>query len=382
MLVGLERGFIATAKVGSVILLARAAGPAAVGIYSLALALGVWTGSLANFGLHYSVQAKIARGDPHWKVTASNALSASFTLAACLAVPAALVHMSIGGAEVGWRTAIVTGALVPTSALTHMLSGLVRGRNDFAGHLLGNAGEYVLFPILVAGLAFTGQLSGGAAVGAFVVAVWACNLIWLHRLGKGVNVRPIRPRRALASVSVGRYGAGFQLGEAGAARADLIVVAILATPETLGIYALVKQVVEAIMYVPRAGGAIVLNDAAGKKGTRRGRMFLVIAQSVITLPILLAPHTVLELVGGEEFASGAPALRVLAVAGIVWGWSFVRAHAELGRSAGRPATIWALTSALLVTFGASLGFLAAGLVGVAVGCLSAYSLATLTYRAR
>lgn len=382
VLVGVERGLIVVTKTASVVLLARVAGPTAVGAYSVALAIGLWAGAVANFGLHYAAQARLAREDPDWREIANSALSASLTLSLILAVPAGAVSVVFLGIEAGWTTAFATAALVPTTALTHMLSGLTKGRNDFVGHLLGNSGQYLLLPALFAVLAILERLSGASAVAVFVVAVWASNLVWLRRLGAGVHLRVTDPRRALRAVSVGRFGAGFQLGEAGAARADLLAVATLASPQSLGVYALVKQVVEAIMYVPRAGGAIVLNDAAGAKNTSRGRLFLAVAQMFVTIPVLLAPEAVLRLAGGPEFVAGAAALRVLSIAGLVWGWSFVRAHLTLGGSDGRTATLWALSAAPLVAVGSWVGYASAGLVGAAVGCLVAYSLATLIFLIR
>jgi len=376
-LVTTERGLIVSAKALTVLLIAREAGPAALAIYTVGLAFGAWTASFANFGSHFTLQAVVAKGEEEWTCLAHATIGSATTLGLIVAVPAGLAHASIqGGVAPSLLVAVATAMLVPGTAVAQVLGAIVKGMNDFQGHLLANAAEYLFLPLSIAIAAAVGRLTGVSALVLFALAVWISNAILWLRLGRRFAPHIVGVRRAIAVARQGKFGAGFQLGEGAAARADLIVLSVVATPSVVGVYALGKQVAEAFVHVPRVGGAILLNDvAAGRRRVSRGRAGLLGLQGILVLPVLIMPEAIIVLLGGPEYRAGATALRVLGIVSLVWGWAYLRAHESLGAGHGRRATLWSINLLVVLVPSVVVGYQFAGISGAAAGSLVAFLIA-------
>jgi O-antigen/teichoic acid export membrane protein len=307
---------------GSVIL-ARSLGPDGRGAHAffvaatvlLATALGVGSGMGAYvLASHGKVSARLLAASSLW-MAAATGLFAVLVLVVLHALTGLLPTALAGTA--GWP-------LLAGVAVSGLAANLYQVKLAFAsGRAMAGAvlsfGPYTLAAVGYVLLMVTGTANLGAALWAFAVAPWVlAGLAAIVRppLSIAVLGRP-RPRLMGQTIREGLRSYPGQLASILHARADVILLGVLAPASSVGIYVVAYQTVEPLLVLASASGATIL--ALGPGGAVEGRNGVtarLIRETLVTGGLLamvaaaIAPIAV-PLVYGAEFSGAVIPLLIL-----------------------------------------------------------------------
>ena len=385
---GAQGGALLCLSVASLVV-ARLAGPAVLGEYALLRVLPWLTGVVVSIGLPVASSYFLAGErdrDPQLRATLSAmALLASVLGATVWLVASPLMHRWLfAGVPAGLLT--VMAATVATQLLTVWAKACCQGRADMFGSNLVIVTEELWFlPAYAAVLLLGGR--GIVAVGAAMIAggvlATATALGRLAYTGYGLGRGSPSVAKAKPIVA---YGARAQLGNLlwlVNLRLDFLVLAALAGPAVLGVYAVASKFAE-LMRLPATAVNYVLYPRFARLGpAQAGReasrlLPRALGLTVVATPLVAGAAVVaLPLLYGEQFRSAIVPACVLLVGLAVEGAAAVSSAFLWG--IGRPgANSWAMGIGVLITV--ALDFLLIprhGALGAAIASSAAY-LATTT----
>ena len=385
---GAQGGALLCLSVASLVV-ARLAGPAVLGEYALLRVLPWLTGVVVSLGLPVASAYFLAGErdrDPQLRATLSAmALLASVLGATVWLVASPLMHRWLfAGVPAGLLT--VMAATVATQLLTVWAKACCQGRADMFGSNLVIVTEELWFlPAYAAVLLLGGR--GIVAVGAAMIAggvlATATALGRLAYTGYGLGRGSPSVAKAKPIVA---YGARAQLGNLlwlVNLRLDFLVLAALAGPAVLGVYAVASKFAE-LMRLPATAVNYVLYPRFARLGpAQAGReasrlLPRALGLTVVATPLVAGAAVVaLPLLYGEQFRSAIVPACVLLVGLAVEGAAAVSSAFLWG--IGRPgANSWAMGIGVLITV--ALDFLlipSHGALGAAIASSAAY-LATTT----
>lgn len=320
----------------SSVLLARALGPAGLGVFSVLGAVSVLAGAVADFGVSNAAVRRIAAV---WTADRSAAvvLGQAFfwvrmTLALATAVVVGLLAVGPAGAALHLprdATLIWLAVLgVPATALSGAVTVLLQATGRF-GRLslvfLFNAG---LTTLLAAALGLLGWLTVTTALGVLGIGTSLASFVVARRLeGPGWTLR--LPGWAVLRVEA-RHLLGFgvwlwlaSLFGLAAARLDLLLVNRWVDPAGVGAYALAANLASKVEIVNHSLYTVLLPVAAtlrGRPAVRRyvrDSLFRALAAGLALVPAVALARPAIELVYGAGYGGAAPLLQGLLVVTLV-----------------------------------------------------------------
>ena len=385
---GAQIGALACLSLAS-LLVARWGGPAVVGEYALLRVLPWLLGVVCSVGLPIAsayVLAGPRTRDPRLRPTLTAMLAVGALLAVSIwTIGVPLLERTLFP-SVSVRALLLVGSTAASQLVTVWAKACCQGRADMRGsNLLIVAEEFLFLPAY--GLAYLGGGSGLAAVVVGLVGGGsAAALVGLGRLAAtGFFASWGRPNIAIAR-QVAAYGARAQLGNLlwlVNLRLDFLVLASIAGPAALGIYAVATKVAE-LMRLPATAMNYVLYPrfasqapAEAARGLRRllpraGGLTLALAPAVA-----LAGAVGIPVLYGHAFGPAVLPMLILLVGLTVEGLAAVCSAYLWG--AGRPgANSWGMGLGVVATVGLDLALVPHyGAVGAAVASSAAYFLTAM-----
>lgn len=363
---------------------ARWGGPAVVGEYALLRVLPWLLGVVCSVGLPIAsayVLAGPRGGDPRLRPTLITMLAGGALLAVAvwtISVPL-LAHTLFPSVSV--RALLLVGSTAATQLVTVWAKACCQGQADMRGSNLLIVGEELLF-LPAYGLAYLGGGSGLAAVVVGLVGGGAgAALLGLGRLAAtGFFTDRARPSGAIAR-EVAVYGARAQLGNLlwlVNLRMDFLVLAAIAGPAELGIYAVATKVAE-LMRLPATAMNYVLYPRFASQAPQeaaRGLRRLLPRAGALTLalapPVALAGAIGIPLLYGHAFREAVLPMLILLLGLTVEGLAAVCSAYLWG--AGRPgANSWGMGVGVVVTIVLDFALVPRlGATGAAIASSTAY----------
>lgn len=336
------------------VLIARALGPAGNGRYALAMTIGTIAALVASLGFEQAQAKAWAQARrPRAELVGAALRVAATTGGACALL--VVVLWTAGRAaglddELDLLPAIlIVAALVPARVLLALLRGLLTVGGRLERSNLALAAGDLARTLAIAALALAGVLSVEAAVASF----WLASLVALALHARPAG-RPARPAPGFVRAQL-REGAllspyfGFLFLNL---RLDVLLLAALATPRAVGLYAVAVIFAELVWLATDAVATGARERQWGPSGddaiaatAAAARMSLLVA--LLTLPLLaVAAPLAIQLVFGAAFAPATDALWALLPAAVAMAW-WRALGAGLVRF-GRPREVTAIALAALV----------------------------------
>jgi O-antigen/teichoic acid export membrane protein len=308
----------------NVLITARALGVEDRGAIAFLLVVAGLSSQAVLFGVHdanvlYGAGSRTTRGrlatNSVVLAVLFGALSMSVVLVLTTAVPALRGPASP-------ELILLTLAAVPVSILRQYLAFLIQADYGFAVTNLATVAGPVTTVLVNGTLAFTGALTVGLAVGAWVGGQVLGGLILLVHIqrtaGFGRFDLPLA-RRCLT------FGLKAHLGRTawiGAERADVWIVGVLASPRELGLYSIAVAWADSIHYIPGLIATLLRPDLirstaadASELALRVFRKTCVVSASLGVFLLVAAPFLCVR-VFGPEFEGAVGPLRILAFGAI------------------------------------------------------------------
>jgi O-antigen/teichoic acid export membrane protein len=279
----------------AVLLLARALEPTGRGEVAFITVTAMVTARCANLGLNEATRVFAAQRPAHRATLLTNlvlavtALSAAGALVVCAAL-AALPGATPPG--IGTPQLVVLLLATVATALVYAGYSYLQGCSRFRPYGLVQSTGAWLYAALLAATWVGPGLTATRAASAWVIsqAIPAVVLIAAGERGIGIGA----PSRALLRESIGfgmrAWGGG--LSHFLNARTDQILIALIASEATLGIYAVAVNASEVLFYLPTAVAAALLPAAARGAGSQAAertlRVFRAVALVTVAATLLAA----------------------------------------------------------------------------------------------
>lgn len=340
------------------LLLARTAGPAAVGAFAL-LRLLPWLTGLALSGGIYAAAPYFLSGPPRDDPGYRSTLPTMAVLAGLAGGGLWAAATPAFASRLFPEMSVALVAAAGVSVLTQLVESTAKACSQGSRYLAGSNLIIVLEELLFIPWYGVLLLAGAGPLVAVVFAlplgdVSTASIGWLRLRARGYFTGAGRPSLARARRIAG-YGIRAEVGSIMTtlnARLDFAIVGAIAGPTQLGIYAIASRYAEllrlpslALNYVlypayARAGGAVARADA------RRALARLGWVPAVAAVPMAALAPVVLSVVYGSEFHSAAVPACVLLV-GLSTG-ALTGVITAFFSGAGRPGVNSAATGAGLV----------------------------------
>ncbi len=293
--VRLAIGFVAS------VLIARALGPVALGVYATLAAIASTIGAVAEFGLTESAVRRIAINWPENSDAAGDTARAYVWLRAgmtTLIVVSAITLTAIG-AEVGIAPVspmLLSYALlgIIATALSGSVSGLLQATGQFGRLSLVMVANSALTALLALLLVITGTLNLTSALIVLGIGTsLACVGLGRSFLGKRITLhRPRWPTFRGEAVELLRFGRWLWIANflaMLAAQLDLLLAGHWLTPVALGAYALAVTLASKAAVVNQSLHAVLLPVAASLTSSQSIRTYLrrALARSLIIAALLI-----------------------------------------------------------------------------------------------
>jgi O-antigen/teichoic acid export membrane protein len=295
------------------VIVARGDGPEGVGIYALLRVLPGLVGVLASAGLPGAVPFFLA--GPHRDDSRLPLTIVSITVVAgvggtllWLAASPLLAHTFFG--DLGTVLTAWAALTVLTQLLVAVAKGCCQGADDLNGANLIILGEELLFLPAYGVLHLAGIATGPKLVASLVLAdVGTAAWGWVRLARRGMFRRLARPSKELTK-EVAVYGARGQLGGLLSLlnlRLDFALLAAIAGPATLGVYAVASKFAE-VVRVPTLALTYVLyphfRREERSEAVRKARRLLPRAgllSALAPLPLAALAGVLLPLLYGSDF---------------------------------------------------------------------------------
>ena len=304
------------------VLLAREEGPAGLGVLVFALAWCELATAPIEMGFDRYFLRRIAQDRAELERGYFNVLTLKLGRAVPVVAASWLLVWAIGY-DFDTRVAVfvLTGALLLDSfSYTTFAAFNAVERGDLVGLTL------VVQRIVSGGVGATLVLLGygvvavtfvylGASLIAFVLAV----ALLARHVERPRAVRPPGPRRELRRQSI--PFAAQELLSAGIARLDAVLLSLLATQTTVGLYGAAYRLLEATLFVPSAlqGSFAAMftylnadTEPTIRAAFGRAQKIALVLLTPCAVPLAVVPGPILELFYGAEFREAELALRLLA----------------------------------------------------------------------
>ena len=381
---GLAALFVAT------LIVARAGGPAVVGIYALLRVLPSLVGMIFSSGLPVAIAYFLAgpsRDDRRLPLTVVAMAFAGGAAGTALWAAAAPLIRPLLFPDLSLVLVMVAGLAVLSRLVAITAKSCSQGSEDLPGANRVIVMEELMFLPAYA-LVWGGGLRGNAAVVAAVLLADAAtlSLAWARLVRRGFFRNAAPPSRELAR-RIASYGARAQVGGAITQlnlRLDFVLLSILAGPAVLGIYAIASKFAELLKILGMALTYVLYPQFAKEgrvKATSRARSLLPKAALLTggtAVPLWIAASFVIPAFYGSDFEPAITPARIIlvglaleGVAGVISAFLYGVGRPGLNSSAmavGLVATI-VLDLLLIPRFGA---------VGAAAASAVAYATVTLT----
>ncbi len=316
----LARGLYGLTLLVATILVARTGSVADVGVFGLAVTLGVYAGVVADFGLaQYLVPALARRRREDWSPVWASVLSLHKWSAPPLAVVFAAGALLAYGGDIG----LTLLATVPWWLLTRV-SVAVRSFFTVAEELHHDVKASTVECIATIALLQAGLVAvPSPAVAALCLGGGAaCGLVLRLRGMRQLGLRRATvemPARTLAVAALPFNG--FTLLSGLYMRIDVVILSVLATPLALGLYQPAVRLVAAVLLVPEALAAVLFGRSARSPSDpalrARQQQLLALGMGAGSLGVIGVSFFADDLLGvlyGPSFRDAAPALTLLACA--------------------------------------------------------------------
>jgi len=295
------------------LVVARAGGPAAVGIYALLRVIPSLIGVVSSAGLPGSVTYFFAgeyRGDRRVRLTVLSMALAGGTAGALLWLAASPGLQPTLFKDLSLDLVALCAILVLTRALVATAKSCSQGSDDMRGANRVIVTEEAMF-LPTYGLVVASGLGGlTAVVTALVVADLATlSLAWGRLIRRGFFRDVERPSKQLAKTIAG-YGLRAQTGGVISLlnlRLDFIILSVLTGPAVLGVYAVASKFAE-LVRVPGMSVTYVLYPRFAKAGVDKATDWarsLLLKAGVITAatvaPLWFTAGWVVPTVYGSQF---------------------------------------------------------------------------------
>jgi O-antigen/teichoic acid export membrane protein len=374
---------LAVVFIGAIIL-SRTLGPDGRGAHAFYVALTILLAAILGVSAPTGGYVLAMRHDVAPRELAINATWLAVA-AGCLAAAVTVVLQAMFGfmpaplASVPTWPLLIAVGVTGFTANTHQLQlALARGRSmagaalSFGPTTLAAIG-YLLLPVIDGGLPVALWIFALAPYAVAVAAALARPPLSIAAFG--------RPRISLAGRSV-RQGLRTYPGEIASMlhlRADVLLLGILATTASLGIYVVAYQTVEPILVLSTAGGATILGLGHGRPevegGTVTARLIretLLVGGLLAIIAAILSPFLV-PLVYGQAFADAVIPLAILAPGVVAFACGRI-AMADLLRRNMLERTAAIAVVVMVLNVGLNLALIPVlGAVGAAIASLISYS---------
>ncbi len=305
----------------AVLILARALGPSGRGTIAFLLVTVLVAARVANLGMAEATAVLVARRPAKRGALLANTLVVAFATALVASVAACAVLVALGEerpAGIGEaELAVIVGATV-VSALGDAGHSVLLGRGSIHAIAVITASASWLYALmLVLVWAFDGLTVLGAAL-AWTAAEAVRGAAFLGRAKRGLAAR--RPDLRLLREALGfgtRAWAG-SLARFLNFRTDQLLVGVLASEATLGIYAVAVNASEVLLYLPAAMATALLPAAARSAGRvgvdhalRAFRSAAVVTAVAMLAGAILGPVLLPRIFGAEYTDSVPPFLLLL-----------------------------------------------------------------------
>lgn len=295
----------------AVLILARSLGPAHRGSFAFVSVVGLLLGTLASLGVG-SALAVIAAQDPARRpelVTtglAWGALTGAVVGGLLIAGGATLGTDALpDGVDFGVLCWIALAAFLMSA--TQVVQAIQQGSRMFRQLAVVTATAPWIYCLILVVAALTDTLDFGGAVHAWVAywTVWASGVLLVAR--RKIGFGPLRTATIAESLSFGLRAWIGNLSTTFNDRADQVLMGVIATEATLGIYAVAVNFGEVLLYLPAAVGFALLPTIARSPpvertattlGITRGLILLTAATALIAA---LAGPVLLPLVFGSAY---------------------------------------------------------------------------------
>jgi O-antigen/teichoic acid export membrane protein len=373
------------AKLGVVVIIARALGPYGQGVYGLFVATATITASLFVVGQNISGNYFTSRAGPSelgGVVANTAAIGVAGGLGALVSAGTVFFLVYAPPELQTLPVAILVGTASLLQVLQLSMAGVLLGLGQFRLRAQLQIVQQALLLVVVAGFASRHGVVGviAAWTGAELL-FWASSYLAALRFTRG----PYRISRAGVARQL-KHGLGSQtymVAQNVNARVDVLVVGALFAPTIAGFYTVATSAAEAVIVIPKAMGDIVLSriDAIPGWGTMRKVLALTASgAAAIGLVALAAGHWLLPLVFGGEYTASWPPLAVLTPGIVLGSTAIVGTFGLFGLSRSGPAVATTVAAAVTATVLAVPLALLLGFLGAAVASTVSYALhATLVY---
>lgn len=326
----------------AVLLLARALAPAERGEVAFITVTAMVTARCANLGLNEATRVFAAQRPAGRAGLLTNLVLAvtALSIVGALIVSAALAALpGVRPPGIGTSQLVILGLATLATALVSAGYSYLQGCSRFRAYgLVQSTGSWLYAALLAATWAASG-LTATRAAGAWVLSQAIPAVVLLGACERGIGIGA--PSRALLreSVAFGLRAWAGGLAHFMNARTDQILIALIASEATLGVYAVAVNASEVLFYLPTAAAAALLPAVArdaGRQATERTlRVFRAVALVTIAATIaaaVLGP-VLIPLVFGDAYQpSVGPFLWLLPsalgfVASVTFSSALVASHA-------------------------------------------------------
>jgi O-antigen/teichoic acid export membrane protein len=359
------------------ILVARALGPSGHGVYTTITAAASFSLLVLTMGTGVALRLR-SKGAPSPSLQAG---FAAFTVAMLPFAGAACLIVS-------WLAFRTLEPLLIVLVVGYGAATFVLRQGSEAVQALGRVGASQ------AGSAVSGGVSAIAALGVLtigfsVVEAALCavllgqifqGLFYLAILAPRYRGQLVRCRDAFAAgAALARDGlpnVGYGLGTFGLQRADRLVLALLAGPASVGIYAAAVSLAELSRILSTGLGqylfVIVSRSGLITRRARYVRWTALAIQGILCMTLAAFAEPVVVLLYGPDFSASSALLRILLVGEFFMGSSIIESRIAIGR--GRVKVL--STSTIVVGVAAVASYVVAGFAGgaiaLAVACACSY----------
>jgi O-antigen/teichoic acid export membrane protein len=366
------------------LIVGRAGGPAAVGIFTLLRVIPSLLGVMVSCGLPGATTYFLAgpdREDRRLPLTIVAMALAGGVVSALLWMAAAPIagHLLLPGLSLSLL--LVAGATVFTQLFVATVKSCSQGSDDLPGsNLVIFNEEFMFLPPYGLMLLLGAHGYAPVVIGLLLADLLTCAWAWTRLARRGLFKAAQRPSLALAR-RIASYGWRQQVGGVMTLlnlRLDFIILNVMAGPAVLGVYAIASKFAE-LLKVPGMALTYVLYPLFARQGPEKAaatarRMILRggggIALAVVPLVFLAGP--IIPAAYGASFKGAVTPTQIIAaglalegVAGIISGFLY---------GTGRPGlNSWAMGAGLVLTVILDLLLIPrAGAIGAAVASAVAY----------
>lgn len=364
------------------IVIARAAGPEARGLYGLAVAIGALALPLAAAGLGAASTWQLGRGSSHAQLLSLTRRVGLIALVFGLsAAGIARALFGLGPSEAMLSAVIAAALALPAHVVLEFTRGFLLGQRRALAYNLCT----LLATALMLGLnlhAWLTHVPGQTWVLInLVVSPWVFGLLFALLSLRRPSERP-EPGLVRSSLTYGLRSALVAFGDAALMRIDYIVAAPIVGLAALGVYAVADQISHLMAWVGLIAGKMLLPEAASDSEDGRrslAKLALAVRASVTAVLVgaviaIVVGRWLIEVLFGPTFVPAYTALLWLLPAALCKSVNALVATWLQGRGHQTPvvrASVLSIVVEIAAVAGLALGF---GWLGVAVAKTCAYAL--------